>query len=266
MHISAKIGRAALERQRHVLLEKPMGRNLAEAQSLAEAAVRSEGLFKVGFNHRYHPAIRELLERVGAGAIGPVLNVRARYGHGGRPGVEKEWRASAELAGGGHLLDQGVHLADLLNALLGEPRDAFCVLQTASWRLEGLEDNAFATLRYPQGGVAQLHVSMTQWKNLFSLEVFGEAGALLVEGLGGSYGTERLIHWRRRPEGGAPAEEWLDYPGEDGSWAAEWSDFVAAIEGDCSCGGGWREGLAAMRTIDALYRSAASGRVVKCDG
>lgn len=298
-----EIGCAALAAGKHVLLEKPMGRSLAEANLLAEAAgwpaaevlasgvsaepvpaggaagvqterqaavgepggaLSSSGrgpILKIGFNHRYHPALAGLLEGVRSGEIGRVIGVRGRYGHGGRPGCEREWRGDRELAGGGHLLDQGVHLADLIHGVAGMPARGVAFLQTAVWPLGSLEDNAYATFHFGDGVVAQFHVSMTQWKNLFSFEVFGEAGALLAEGLGGSYGEERLVRVRRRWEGGVPEVEEEVFPGPDLSWALEWDDFVTSLRTGVLRSGGVADGLAAMRMIDALYRSAASGAI-----
>jgi predicted dehydrogenase len=257
------VAEAALAAGRHVLLEKPMGRSLEEAERLAAAAAGSDRVLKIGFNHRYHPGLAELLRVVASGQLGPLVHVLARYGHGGRPGLEREWRGDPELAGGGHLLDQGVHVADLIHAVAGLPAEAVAFLRTAVWPIAPLEDNAYAMYRYADGLVAQLQVSMTQWKNRFSFEVVGELGAVAVEGLGGSYGDERLVLTRRRLQGGAPEMAERAYPGPDGSWVVEWDDFVGAVvDGRSLRHGSPAEGLAAMRMIDALYRSHREGGIV----
>lgn len=253
------VGTAALEAGKHVLIEKPMGRNLAEARRIAAAAVAARRVLKVGFNHRYHPAIREAHRRFTAGEIGRLINLRARYGHGGRPGYEKEWRGDRALAGGGELTDQGVHVLDLMQWFAGEPLAGFAALQTAVWPLGDLEDNGFALLRFDGGVVGSFHTSWTQWKNLFSLEIFGEEGALLVEGLGRSYGVETITVQRRRI-GGPPEETVQRFEGEDSSWTLEWEDFLGAVLDGRAMLGGPGEGLAVMRALDALYRSAAAGR------
>lgn len=253
---------AALESGKHVLVEKPPGRNAEEAGLIAAAQRSSGKVLKVGFNHRYHPALARAYQLLESGVIGEILNLRARYGHGGRPGYEKEWRGDPALAGGGELIDQGVHLADLVNWMIGMPSRAFCLLQTAAWPIAPLEDNAFALLHFASGCVASFHTSWTQWKNLFSFEMFGTQGALCIEGLGGSYGTQRLLHYRRKPEGGAPdlAEE--TFNGPDCSWKLEWQDFIQAIHGEGVCLGTAEDGVAAMAMIDALYRSAVAGEPV----
>jgi predicted dehydrogenase len=250
---------AALRGGRHVLMEKPMGRNLEEARRMAAVAAESGRVLGVGFNHRHHPAVRRALELVRAGAIGRVVSIRGRYGHGGRPGLESEWRADPAQAGGGELLDQGIHLLDLFNCIAGAPHDVFGAVQTAVWAVHPLEDNAYALLRFGNGAVGQLHASMTQWKNLFSLEVHGEAGAVVVDGLGGSYGVERLVHVRRAFQGGAPEMREELFDGPDLSWADEWGAFIAAVDGVPSgvAVAGPEDGVLAMQVVDAIYRSAA---------
>ena len=198
----AEVSAAALEAGKHVLCEKPLGRSAAEARLAVEAALTHRRVLKTGFNHRHHPAIAEARRRVDAGELGPLYLARCRYGHGGRPGYDREWRADRELAGGGELLDQGVHALDLFRWFLGELVEAYGVVATYFWDMAPLEDNAFALLRTAGGLTASLHASWTQWKNLFSLELVGRDGYLVVEGLGGSYGEETLRVGRRAPEGG----------------------------------------------------------------
>lgn len=259
----AEIVTGALEAGRHVLMEKPMGRNLAEAQRMADAAAAAGRVLQVGFNHRHHPAVRRAAELIRDGAIGRLITLRGRYGHGGRPGLENEWRSDPAQAGGGELLDQGVHLIDLMQWFAGPPHEVFGVLQTAVWPIAPLEDNAYCVLRFPDGAVAQLHVSMTQWKNLFSLEVHGELGSVAVEGLGGSYGVERLVHTVRALQGGAPDVFEERFEGEDESWTREWDAFVSAVCTGTAGEAGPADGVAAMRTLDALYTSARTSAVVR---
>ncbi|MHB1861366.1 MAG: Gfo/Idh/MocA family protein [Gemmatimonadaceae bacterium] len=259
----AEIAIGALAHGKHVLVEKPMGRNLAEGKRMRAAALGTDRLLKIGFNHRYHPAIRRAHELFVQGLVGPLVSIRARYGHGSRPGCEKEWRASPEMAGGGELTDQGVHVADLVQWFAGVPSDVVGFVQTAVWPIEPLEDNAYGLYRFSSGAVAMFHVSMTQWKNLFSFEVAGELGALSVEGLGGSYGTERLLISRRRMAGGAPDVDEEVFAGPDVSWTEEWHDFVGAIVSGNSYWGTPDDGIAAMRMVDAVYRSTVCGNVIR---
>jgi len=273
----APIAIAALESDKHVLCEKPMGRNLAEALRMAESAQAAGKVLKIGFNHRYHPAIRKTHELCGAGEIGSLFFIRCVYGHGGRPGYEKEWRGDPDLAGGGELLDQGVHVVDLCRWFLGEFTDVFGYTATYFWELgylptrgdhrpspidHRLEDNAFALLRTASGQVAILHTSWTQWKNCFLFEVYGRDGYLRVQGLGSSYGPERLVLGKRRAESGPPEEKVWEFSGTDVSWEAEWEEFTAAIREGRRLSGDAKDGLEAMRLIDAIYRSAKLGHPV----
>ena len=283
----APITIAALQNGKHVLCEKPPGRNPKEARQMMEAARTSGRKLKIGFNHRHHAAVWKARELFGQGRIGEPLFIRCRYGHGGRPGYEKEWRADPEVSGGGELLDQGIHAIDLFHWFLGDFQEAFGLTATYVWkRTEGgrgkeevtpssilrppssivqVEDNAFALFRTAGGQVASLHTSWTQWKNLFCFEVFGQDGYLIVEGLGGSYGLERLRIGRRKTQGGPPEEQVFEFPGPDVSWQAEWREFVAAIrEGREPLGNG-HDGWQAMKMVYAVYESARTGQVVRLE-
>lgn len=273
----APISIAALQNGKHVLCEKPMGRNLTEAKRIVDAAQATGKVLKIGFNHRYHPAIRKAHQLCTSSQIGPLFFIRCVYGHGGRPGYEKEWRGDPDLAGGGELLDQGVHLVDLCHWFLGEFTEVVGYTSTYFWELgcfpaadshqssamrHQLEDNAFALLRTASGRVAMLHSSWTQWKNSFLFEIYGRDGYVRVDGLGSSYGKERLTLGRRRPESGPPEEKVWEFPGPDVSWEAEWADFTAAIRERRWPVGNEEDGLQAMRLIDAIYRSAGKGHPV----
>jgi predicted dehydrogenase len=258
----AEIAAALLEAGKHVLCEKPLGRTAAEA-ARAVASARSRGrVLKVGFNHRHHPALSRAHELGSAGAIGPLLGIRAVYGHGGRPGYDREWRGDAELAGGGEMLDQGVHIVDLCRWFLGDFERVFGTVATWYWPVEPLEDNGFAIMRTARGQVASLHTSWTQWRNLFRFEVIGRDGYLIVDGLGGSYGVERLVVGTRHGEGAVPDEKEWRHEGGDVSWAEEWREFTTAVrEGREPLGNG-DDGYAAAQLIDAIYESARSGAPV----
>ncbi|MBT3342128.1 MAG: Gfo/Idh/MocA family oxidoreductase [Gemmatimonadetes bacterium] len=248
----------ALQAGKHVLCEKPMGRTAHEARQATEAASNSGRILHAGYNHRFHPAILAAHEAATTGELGDLILMRGRYGHGGRPGYDREWRADATVAGGGELLDQGAHLIDLALWFLGDIESVNGRTQTAFWDMAPVEDNAFATLNTSSGQTASFHVSWTQWKNLFSLELFGRDGYALVNGLGGSYGQESLILGRRRAQGGVPHEKTSVFDGPDRSWGAEWDAFLRAVEGDETIAAAGNDGLRTLECIGALYRSAAS--------
>jgi len=249
----APVSLAAVQAGKHVLVEKPAGRNTAELAAVLEAARESGSVVKVGFNHRFHPAFLQARELFDLGAVGPLLYIRARYGHGGRLGYESEWRANPAISGGGELLDQGVHLIDLTRWFGGEVQSVAGSIHTYFWKMP-VEDNGFLHLRLNDGAIAWLHASCTEWKNLFSFEIFGRNGKLQIDGLGGSYGTERLTYYRMLPEMGPPETTIWEFPGEDRSWHHEFEHFLSEIEGGLGLGGTINDALAALEVVEFLYR------------
>lgn len=254
----APVSLAAIQAGKHVLVEKPAARSASEVEPLIPAARVAGVTVKVGFNHRFHPAIQKARLLFDEGAIGPLMYVRARYGHGGRLGYEREWRADPAIAGGGELLDQGVHLIDLARWFAGEFVEARGHVETFFWEMP-VEDNGFLWLRSARGAVAWLHASCTEWKNLFSFELFGRQGKLQVEGLGGSYGVERLTWYRMRPEMGPPETTLWEYPGDDPSWGIECAHFFESIARGSPPSGTLEDALAALALIEQVY--AQNGRV-----
>jgi len=260
----APISVAALNRGKHVLCEKPLGRNRIESEKIVRAALTSGSVLKTGFNHRYHPALSRAKKLADRGDIGRLLFLRCRYGHGGREGYDREWRADKILSGGGELLDQGVHVVDLLRWFGGDFDEVFGVIRTCYWDMK-VEDNAFALFKRKDGLVASMHTSWTQWKNLFSFEIFGTKGYLIINGLGGSYGLETLTVGKKIGEGKPPDEEVMEFPGPDISWEEEWREFLSAIREKRAPLGSGYDGLQANTMIDAVYRSARKNRPVKID-
>ena len=242
----------------NVIAEKPLVRNVEEAREIvgSKSSVSSKQyvVLKTGFNHRFHPTIWQAKQMADEGKIGKIFNIRARYGHGGRTGMEKEWRASKDLCGGGELLDQGVHVIDLIRWFGGEVKEVFGKVETKFWEIE-VEDNAYAILKTYNDVTASLHVSWTNWKNVFSFEIFGTDGYLKIEGLGGSYGPEVLEFGKRKKEGGKPEIELLEFPSEDVSWKKEWEEFKKAIGENREPIGSEIDGLKANEVIEAIYRS-----------
>jgi predicted dehydrogenase len=250
-----EIALSALEHGKHVLCEKPLGRNAGEAESIWSKAKERGLILKTGFNHRFHPAIRDAKKIVEDGGIGKIYLMRAVYGHGGRPGYDKEWRASRDLCGGGELLDQGVHIIDLFRWFLGEFDEVFGRVETFYWDME-VEDNAFAMFKTGLGQEATMHTSWTQWKNKFLFEIIGERGYLVIDGLGGSYGTEKLVIGKRKVNGGIPDEETIEFPGPDISWREELKEFASAIAENREPNGSGYDGVMANRLVGAVYESA----------
>ncbi len=230
----ARLSVQVLEGGAHLLVEKPAGIGTADVERVATAARAAGRRVKVGFNHRFHPGLARLLAEARSGRFGDVMFARARYGHGGRIGYEREWRMAPEISGGGEMIDQGMHLLDLYHALLGPLPLASALLRTQYWEA-AVEDNALVVLAAPgsrRGPWATFHATWTEWKNLFSLEVTCRTGKLCVEGLTGSYGPQTLWIYAMRPELGPPDVERIDFPVEDVSWREEWRHLRVALRAD----------------------------------
>ena len=244
----------ALNNKKHVLCEKPMGRNYSEAKQIYYAVKQNKMKFKCGFNHRYHPAFLEAHSLYKKGLIGKVLYIRAVYGHGGRSGYEKEWRADKVLCGGGELLDQGSHLIDLSLWFFGfdKVKKAYCIARPLFWKMK-VEDNAFVTFETQKGKIAHLHATWTQWKNMFRFEMYGTKGAIEINGLGKSYGTESMKFFKKVKAGKPPNVIEKIFRDNDGSWEREWLDFIASIKSKKEPMSGPKESLEIMRTINMLY-------------
>ena len=215
--------------KKHVLIEKPGSLNFDEISELQRMVSASDVKVHVGFNHRFHPALVKAKEIIDSDKYGPLLWIRARYGHGGRFGYEKEWRAKREISGGGELVDQGSHLIDLTRYFTGDVITAFSEVQTSFWNME-VEDNAFIALRPLKGGMAWLHASWTEWKNTFSFEIALQTAKIDINGLGGSYGTETLTLYEMQPEMGPPPSSTQNWNQSDDSWKLELDDFIRSIQ------------------------------------
>jgi predicted dehydrogenase len=242
----------AIKNKKHIIVEKPVARNPKELKELVDVARKSDVKVKVGFNHRFHPAILKARELIKEGAIGELMFVRARYGHGARKGYENEWRSIPEISGGGEVLDQGIHIIDLSRVFLGEFTQVIGLVDTMFWDRKP-EDNGFMILRTAMGKIAQLSASCTQWKNLFSFEIYGKTGQINIDGLGRSYGLETLTWYKMKPEMGIPDKFVFEFPGEDNSWRLELENLIDAIENGAPLDGNLEDSVKAMDIVYSLY-------------
>ena len=253
----AEITFAAVEAGKHVLVEKPAARTPSELEPVMRAAESRGVKVHVGFNHRYHRAFRKAREIYDTGALGELMFIRARYGHGGRIGYDKEWRAKPELSGGGELIDQGPHLIDLSRWFLGEFHEVQGFAHTYYWDMP-VDDNSFLLLKTEKQQVAFLHASCTEWKNLFSMEIYGRNAKLEISGLGGSYGLERLTYYKMLPEMGPPETTSWEYPMGDDSWAVEMAEFYEDIRLDRHPAAGLKDAYEVLKVIEKVYLESGS--------
>ena len=251
----AEVSAAAIRAGKHVIVEKPAGISVRQIDELIALAQKPGVCVRIGFNHRYHPAFLKAREIFQSGVMGELMFIRARYGHGGRIGYDKEWRANPKLSGGGELIDQGIHLIDLAGWFLGGFKKVNGHAATYFWKMP-VDDNAFLDLQTAKGQTAWLHVSCTEWKNLFSFEIYGRHTKLHIEGLGGSYGVEKLYHYQMKPEMGIPDTKVYEFPGADESWRIELTRFENDVQLKRNPDAGLAEARAALQIVEAIYKKS----------
>lgn len=253
----APLAAACIRAGKHVLVEKPVAMSTAEIEDLERLAQQHGSLVRAGYNHRYHPALQKARTLFEEGALGPLMFIRGRYGHGGRTGYDREWRSDPALSGGGELIDQGVHLIDLASWFMGPWSSIEGHAATYFWDMP-VDDNAFINLRTSEGLTAWLHASCTEWKNLFSLEIYGRDAKLHIDGLGGSYGVERLYYYQMLPAMGPPDTVIYEFPRGDASWTLETQEFVEDIRLRRVPVPGLREAKATLEVVETIYARGGS--------
>jgi len=254
-HLLAEIGLQAMQAGKHVLIEKPAALSPQQLLPLLDAEQELAVKVRVGFNHRYHRALQQARALVDSGILGSLMFVRARYGHGGRLGYDKEWRANPSVSGGGELIDQGVHLIDLARWFLGEFTEIDGFAHTYFWDMP-VEDNGFMLLKTAQQQTAFLHASCTEWKNTFSFEIYGKQGKIDIQGLGGSYGVERIAHYQMLPEMGPPMTSIWEYPMADNSWLVEFSEFLSDIKYNRQSAANLHDAYMALNIVNKIYKES----------
>ncbi len=252
----------ALKAGKHVFCEKPPAFTAEEVAEIQEVEKNSDSRkLMYGFNHRHHDSVIRMKEIVDSNEFGKIIWMRGRYGKSVTEDYFDNWRAKKELAGGGILIDQGIHMLDLFLHLAGDFDSVKAEVSNLYWNLE-VEDNAFVILRNSKSGIdASLHSTMSQWRHLFSLEVFMEKGYMVLNGLitsTMSYGEEILSIAKNRST--APAATWKDEVKtqyiDDHSWRYELEHFLDAIENDTPIQiGSSEDAHKLMSIIDEIYKS-----------
>lgn len=245
-----------LERGMHVFCEKPPGRDVADVERVIECEKNNPGLkLKYGFNHRYHDSVRDALAIMRSRELGDVINLRAVYGKSKLITFNQtSWRTQRDLAGGGVLLDQGIHMVDLLRLFAGEFEEVHSFISNTVWNHD-VEDNAYALMKTADGKVAMLHSSASQWRHRFGLEVTLSEGSLNLAGIlsgSKSYGAETLTIARTTGDDrGDPKEEVRNYT-EDPSWTDEVAEFADAVLNDTAITNGSSDD--ALKTMQLVYK------------
>lgn len=255
--IAARVTMAGLEAGAHVFCEKPPGRNVEDIlQVIKKERKHSELKVMYGFNHRYHESVRDALVVLRSRELGRVINLRGVYGKSKLITFNQPtWRTKREIAGGGVLLDQGIHMVDLMRLFGGEFDDVYSFVSNSHWGYD-VEDNAYALMRTPDGVVGMLNSSATQWKHRFHLDVNFEKGSLTLGGIlsgSKSYGAETLsiIHADPDNDMGDPKEVITRY-NSDTSWDEEIGRFADAVLNDKPIQSGSTQD--ALRTMQLVYK------------
>ena len=253
----------ALEQKKKILVEKPISQTSEELVALREKfGLDLDRYIRCGFNHRFHPGIQKMRVLLDSGLIGTPIFARAVYGICARDDYPKEWRANPSFAAGGQFIEQGSHLIDLFNWLIGSPISIYCKTSNLIFQNQPLDDGGMAILGFKNGMTAQMHTTLGQWHNKFEFEIFGDSGFLRVEGLGNTYGTEKLIHGKR--DQSAPFnQEVFEFRSIDKSWRAEWESFKLSFESEAEDIAKFKDGLFAMQVAEAGYKSSKSGSEIK---
>jgi predicted dehydrogenase len=255
--IAPEVTIAGLERGLHVFCEKPPGRTVADIEQVIAVERRHPGQkLKYGFNHRYHDSVKDALTLLASGELGRVINMRGVYGKSKFVsfGQHSDWRIHRAIAGGGILLDQGIHMVDLMRLFGGEFETIHSFVSNDFWKHD-VEDNAYALMRTAEGVVAMLHSSATQWRHRFQLDITLERGAITLSGiLSGtkSYGEETMtVAYASADDQGDPREVTRSYS-VDPSWECEIAEFVEVIDADVPVRSG--SSADALRTMATVYR------------
>jgi len=250
---------AGLQNSLHVFCEKPPGRDVADVIRVMDVEKRSPGQkLMYGFNHRYHHSVRKALDLVGSGSFGKIINIRGLYGKSKLVTFDQpDWRTKREVAGGGILLDQGIHMVDLIRLFAGEFVEVHSFVSNNFWNYD-VEDNAYALMRTKDGIVAMLNSSATQWRHRFELEVSLQEGSLRLGGIlsgSKSYGEETLtiLTTNSSQDQGAPEERVIHYE-DDPSWASEITEFIKCVQRDIEVSSGSsKDALETMRLVYKIY-------------
>lgn len=258
----------ALERGKHVFSEKPPGRNLDDALRMREASERNPGyILKFGFNHRYHHSVIEAKALIQSGLIGEVVCARGVYGKAGSPSFPQEWRNNIALSGGGILLDQGIHMLDLLRYFVGNFTEVQCSVDNLVWKELSAEDSAFAILKTDDGKLASLHSNALQWRHKFDLDIICTQGYIALNGLitsTQSYGEERMTYYKKDLQGksgslGKPLEHTLCFDA-DQSWEYEHQEFYDAVaNGKPLVQGTVEDAVGVMELVERIYQEPDRG-------
>ena len=252
--VAPEVTIAGLEKGLHVFCEKPPGRDVEDIARVIRVERQHPNLkLMYGFNHRYHESIQEAQRIVTSGELGSLLNIKGTYGKSKIVSYESDWRTKRAVAGGGILLDQGIHMVDMMRMFAGDFSEIHSFISNSHWNHD-VEDNAYALMRTASGVVAMLHSSATQWRHRFHLELCLTKGSIILSGIlsgSKSYGAETItIVSASDHDGGDPKEVTTRY-NNDPSWKSEIDVFADAIANNAAITSG--SSLESFKTMQLVY-------------
>lgn len=259
-NVASEVTIAGLERQLHVFCEKPPGRDVEDIKKVIEAESKFPLLkLKYGFNHRYHDSVREALRIIRSKELGEIVNMRGVYGKSRIIPFSGGWRSDRALAGGGILLDQGIHMLDLMRLFCGEFTEVKSFISNDYWNHD-VEDNAYALLKDKQGRVAMINSSATQWQHKFALEISMTKGYIELHGIlsgSKSYGEEKIVLGYRDEDSdnGQMESKTIKFL-QDNSWKDEIFEFAESVINDKTIESGTsNDALETMKLVYNIYFS-----------
>lgn len=257
----AKYTNIALGKKIHVFCEKPPATNLKELKKIKTSLTNSKCILKYGFNHRYHASIAKAKDLINKKNLGKLLWIRGIYGKAGSIDYDKNWRNFKKISGGGILIDQGIHMLDLILFFSkSKIKKIYSLLSTSFWKIKS-EDNAFLIMKNQKGVISFLHSSATQWKHTFKLELYFSNGYIVLDGLitpTNSYTPETLVYAKRSSENirtnmGKPKEKKFIFK-KDNSWFLELKEFIDAIKfGKKIIYGTYQDAINVMSLLNKIY-------------
>lgn len=258
-YLAPKVTIASLNKGMHVFCEKPPGRCVEDIETVRAVEANHPTLkLKYGFNHRYHDSIIRAYQIIQLGELGKIINLRGVYGKSKMINFDSDWRTKLEYAGGGILLDQGIHMVDMIRLFAGDFDEVHSFISNDFWK-HNVEDNAYAIMRSQNGVVAMLHSSATQWRHRFHLDIHLEKGAITLSGIlsgSKSYGAETItVSHKSDDDCGDPLEETTRY-NTDNSWKMEIDEFADCVLNNQSVKFGTSlDALLSMKMINKIYNS-----------
>lgn len=259
--VAPEVTMAGLDRGLHVFCEKPPGRDVGDIAKVIRCERTHPGLkLMYGFNHRYHESVVDALRLIRSGELGRIINLRGIYGKSKLITFNQpDWRTKRAIAGGGVLLDQGIHMVDLMRLFAGEFVEVHSFVTNNHWGYD-VEDNAYALLRTANGVVGMLNSSATQWRHRFNLDINLERGSIILGGIlsgSKSYGAETLtvVTVDHDRDNGDPKEQLTRY-NHDPSWEEEINRFAGCILTDQPIeSGSSADALNTMKLVYKIYHA-----------